>query len=74
MEVLIIMLPILYVVVGACVVYATVRFAIVHALRQARGEERIERRLPNAATWLDEDERRLLDVSNASQDGTSAGH
>ncbi|HTN54795.1 MAG TPA: hypothetical protein VLZ82_01330 [Microbacterium sp.] len=64
---LLILLPILYVLVGACIVYATVRFAIVHALRQARNETRIEQRVPKAATWLDEDERRLLDMSNASQ-------
>ncbi|GAA2870594.1 hypothetical protein [Microbacterium arabinogalactanolyticum] len=74
MEFLLIIFPILYILAGAGLVYAVIRFAIVHALRQARNEARIERRVPKAATWLDEDERRLLDVSNASQDGTSAGH
>ncbi|MGB3731530.1 hypothetical protein [Microbacterium sp.] len=69
MQFLVILIPILYVLVGACILYATVRFAIVHALRQARNEARIERRVPNAATWLGQDERRLLDMSNASHDG-----
>jgi hypothetical protein len=68
MQFLLILLPILYVVAGACVLYAIVRFAVVHALRQARNEARIERRLPKAATWLDDDERRLLEMSNASRD------
>lgn len=67
MQILVIMIPILYVLAIAAVAYAVIRFAIVHALRQARNEERIERRLPKAATWLDEDERRLLELSNTSR-------
>ncbi|MBY6062689.1 hypothetical protein [Microbacterium esteraromaticum] len=69
MSILIVSLvPILYVLAIAAVVYAVIRFAIVHALRQARNEERIERRVPKAATWLDADERRLLTLSNTSRD------
>jgi len=65
MEVVLIIIPILYVLAGAGVLYAVVRFAIVHALRQARHEARIEQRVPKAATWLDDDERRLLKLSKA---------
>jgi hypothetical protein len=68
MEFVLIIIPILYVLAGAGVLYAVIRFAIVHALRQARNEARIEQRVPKAATWLDADERRLLDMSNASFD------
>ncbi|PKI91481.1 hypothetical protein CW368_05995 [Actinomycetales bacterium SN12] len=57
---------ILYVIAAACVLYAVIRFAIVHALRQARHEARIEQRVASAATWLKGDEHRLLDVSNSS--------
>ncbi len=57
---------ILYLVAIACVLYAIVRFAIVHALRQARHEARIEQRVPNAATWLKGDERSLLEMSISS--------
>lgn len=59
---------ILYVLAIACVLYAVIRFATVHALRQARHEARIERRVPNAATWLKGEERSLLELSNASRD------
>lgn len=69
MELVLILIPILYILVGACILYAIIRFAIVHALRQARNEARIERRVTKAATWLDEDERRLLEISNDSRDG-----
>lgn len=58
---------VLTIIAGAGVLYATVRFTIVHALRQSRNEERIEQRVPKAATWLNEDERRLLDISNTSR-------
>ncbi|WP_336644654.1 hypothetical protein [Microbacterium sp. USHLN186] len=58
---------ILWVVAIACVVYAIIRFAVVHALRQARHEARIEQGVPNAATWLKGDERRLLEISNSSR-------
>ncbi|SJN17321.1 hypothetical protein FM104_01345 [Microbacterium esteraromaticum] len=68
MEFLAIIIPIAYVFAGACVAYAIIRFAIVHALRQSRNEARIERHLPKAATWLDGDERRLLEISNTTQD------
>ncbi|MEV7619357.1 hypothetical protein AB0N59_04375 [Microbacterium sp. NPDC089321] len=52
----------------AGVLYAIIRFAIVHALRQARHEARIEQHVPKAATWLKGEERRLLDVSNSSHE------
>lgn len=52
----------------AGVLYAIIRFAIVHALRQARHEARIEQHVPRAATWLKGEERRLLDVSNSSHE------
>ncbi|MGB3376371.1 MAG: hypothetical protein WBA87_14670 [Microbacterium sp.] len=68
MAVFTIIIPILYILAGAGVLYAIIRFAIVHALRQARNEARIERRVPKAATWLDADERRLLEMSNTSHD------
>jgi len=68
MEFITITIPILYTLAGAGVLYAIIRFAVVHALRQARNEARIEQRVSKAATWLDDDERRLLDISNASHD------
>lgn len=61
---------ILYLLAAACVLYAIVRFAVVHALRQARHEARIEQRVPNAATWLKGDERSLLEMANSSRDVT----
>ena len=57
------------VLVLASVAYAVIRFATVHALRQARHEARLERRVPNAATWLKGEERDLLNLSNTSRDG-----
>ncbi|WP_344818708.1 hypothetical protein [Microbacterium soli] len=59
---------VLYVLAGAGILYAILRFAIVHALRQARNEARIEQRLPKAATWLDDDEQRLLEMSKTAHD------
>jgi len=52
---------VIYLVAIACVLYA-----IVHALRQARHEARIEQQVPNAATWLKGDERSLLEMSISS--------
>lgn len=57
-----------YVLALACILYAIIRFAVVHALRQARHEARIEQGLPDAATWLNRDERSLLDMANSSRD------
>lgn len=57
---------IVYLIAFACALYAIVRFAVVHALRQARHEARIEQRVPNAATWLKGDERSLLEMSISS--------
>jgi hypothetical protein len=68
MQFVLIIIPILYVLAGAGVLYAVVRLAIVHALRQSRNEARIEQRVPKAATWLDDDERRLLEMSNTAHD------
>lgn len=59
---------ILSILAFAGVLYAIIRFAIVHALRQARHEARIERHVPKAATWLKRDEHDLLDLSNPSHD------
>ncbi|WP_298041486.1 hypothetical protein [uncultured Microbacterium sp.] len=41
--------------------YIVVRFAIVSAMRQARHEARVEQELPAAATWLNKDEKALLE-------------
>lgn len=67
MAFLAIAIPILYVLAIAGVAYAVIRFAIVHALRQARHETRVEKGLPNAATWLKGEEHRLLEIANASR-------
>lgn len=59
---------ILYPLVAVCVLYAIVRFAIVHAFRQARHEARLEQHVPNAATWLKGEERSLLEMSNSAHE------
>lgn len=63
-----VLIPVLYVLAIGAVAYAVIRFAVVHALRQARHEARVEQRLPRAATWLKGEEHRLLEITNASHD------
>lgn len=49
------------IVVSLLITYFVVRAAVTSALRQARHEDRVEKYMPNAATWLGEWERFALE-------------